>query len=129
MINAFFCRFLRPGRASAHSCGVKGKIVRAVPGLGVLKHDAVGVKGLAGDHGQTVVIIELQIFLIDFSDMLHREFPFAGDDGDAYVVFQIVVYGTGSDFLSELFDHIFAKHVDIRNQRLAVQAANTLNIL
>ena len=36
---------------------LKAKVIRPMPGLGVFKHNAVGIKGLAGDDCQKIVIL------------------------------------------------------------------------
>ena len=41
----------------SHCSVLKAEIIRPMSGLGIFKHNAVGVKGLAADDGKAVVVV------------------------------------------------------------------------
>ena len=66
----------------SHRIIIETEMIRAVAGLGVLKHYAVTVIRLAADDSDTVVIpdIQVEIFFIDLSYFFDGHDPFAVDD-------------------------------------------------
>lgn len=78
-----------------HRVFIKSEVVRAVAGLGVFKHNAVAVVGLAADNGHAVIVfrVQMQVFFVDFRYLFHRHYPFAVDDGHVQFIFQIVIDG------------------------------------
>ena len=59
---------------------LKTEVVRPMSGLGVLEHNPIGIVDLAGDYGEKVIILELQILFVSRGGPLHGHFTAAGDD-------------------------------------------------
>lgn len=66
----------------SHRIIIETEMIRAVAGLGVLKHYAVTVICLAADDSDTVVVpdIQVEIFFIDLCHFFDGHDPFAVDD-------------------------------------------------
>lgn len=66
----------------SHCIIIETEVIRAVAGLGVLKHYAVTVIRLAADDSDTVVVpdIQVEIFFIDLCHFFDGHDPFAVDD-------------------------------------------------
>lgn len=67
--------------------------------MGEFEHDAVAVVSVAGDYGQAVVVVyvQLQVFFVNLGDLFHGHHPLAVDDGHVEAVFQVLVDGAGGD--------------------------------
>ena len=69
----------------------KTKVVGTVPGLCVLKHNAVRVKGLACDDGKKIIILQIQIFFVRLGDTFCGHFSFTGYDLQPKGIFHIII--------------------------------------
>mgnify|MGYP006871147865 CR=1 FL=1 len=78
-------------------------MIRAVAGLGILKHHTVAIVSLTADDGHAVVIsnIHVQIFLVDLCHLFHRHDSLAVYNVHVQGLFQIAINGVLRDFFCE----------------------------
>lgn len=97
----------------SHRIIIETEVIRAVAGLGVLKHYAVTVIRLAADDSNTVVVpdIQVEIFFIDLCHFFDGHDPFAVDDRHVQRFFQIFIDGMLCDLFCQSRYSFFEKIV------------------
>lgn len=115
----------------SHRIIIETEVIRAVAGLGVLKHYAVTVIRLAADDSDTVVVpdIQVEIFFIDLCHFFDGHDPFAVDDRHVQRFFQIFIDGMLCDLFCQSRYSFFEKIVVVDDQRNIVEIMDSLNII
>ena len=115
----------------SHRIIIETEVIRAVAGLGVLKHYAVTVIRLAADDSNTVVVpdIQVEIFFIDLCHFFDGHDPFAVDDRHVQRFFQIFIDGMLCDLFCQSRYSFFEKIVVVDDQRNIVEIMDSLNII
>ena len=115
----------------SHRIIIETEMIRAVAGLGVLKHYAVTVIRLAADDSDTVVVpdIQVEIFFIDLCHFFDGHDPFAVDDRHVQRFFQIFIDGMLCDLFCQSRYSFFEKIVVVDDQRNIVEIMDSLNII
>src|SRR5699024_9582586 len=103
------------------------EILRVMAGLGVFKHDTIRIKGVAGDHRQTVVTIQIQALPVKSVCPLYRNAALAGNDLHTQLLLQIGVNGILGNFRSQAGHQFLQKIVDVQNQAFAVNLSYTID--
>lgn len=96
-------------------------------GPGIFKHDAIAVIGLADDNRKTVAVPQIQILLVKWRRLFHRYHPFAVDDRNMQLLFQITVNRAGSNLPCQVSCHILPEGAAVQDQRPSVQIVQTLD--
>jgi len=84
---------------------------------------------VAGDHGETVIVLHIHVFPINFRDPFHRVLSFRGDNRLSEDILHIFIDGALGDFFREIPHNALQKIVVIQNQSLSIQVAKPLKII
>ena len=119
-------RFTRSSPFSG--CGIlEAEILRVVAGLGVFEHDTVRIEGVAGDHRQTVVTLQVQARPVKGVCPLYRNPALAGNDLHSQLLLQIGVNGFLGNFRGQARHQFLQEIVDIQNEALSINRSYTPN--
>ena len=94
-------------------------------GLGILEHDAVGIEGIAGDHGKAVIAPQVQAFPVQDRCPLHGDPALTGNDLHFQLLFQIGINGLFCNFRSQTRHRLFQEIVDIQDQAFPIDLPDT----
>jgi len=108
-------------------CIPEGEEFRLMTGLGILKHDAIRIEGIAGNHRQTVIAIEIQMPSVIFRGPFHGDLPLTGNDLHAQIMLQIRIDGLLGDLRSQISHHRLQEEIHVQDQSLSVKITDTLH--
>ena len=107
----------------------ENEAVRPVPGLSVFKYDAGSIVGVAADHSQAVIILEIQVFFVYLGHPFHCVAPLGRYDGFVKLLLHIFIDGLLRDLLRQPPHHVGAEIIVIDNQGLSIQIPDSLHII
>ena len=78
---------------------MEGKVLRLVAGLGVFKHNAIRIEGVAGNHRQAIIAVHADQFPILRGRLFNGHLSFTGDDLHLQFLLKVSIDG----FFRDLF--------------------------